>query len=462
MPGRAVGLPHPRAAAALAAGNANLDLSSEDERQLQQVVANQGEAEHQRGARGAANQEEIERLAEQIEADAPAPVVAARARPRVRGARAGGNAANSRPTWRGNHAKLNIVFRVLLQMPAILESTAIHNNNEDAITTINSHKRNINSDFGWDNVKHAGQTFLMIMAARELNNDRAFAEYIAPGNPLKHELLRQKFTEFMDEVAEDTADYSLPGVQQWKLDLREIDTLQKSQQEIVANERREGVQERGFLEENIGNLVRGPGGENQRDMSVRSIRARVVSASGHVIARQRESEVIPQQLQRPANHPASVAPELVIANIGRGQQNLADDPVIQALLHVTQAAQPQAATVGPVHPFTSAKTIAEVRDIEVTTQMRQYEFAEKHMPEGPEKEQILESIRKQILGCPEIKCCICQSEMAATALNVARTSCCGAYMHLMCAFSIRNEGYGRTSEKICPLCRQKMCFEESL
>ena len=302
----------------------------------------------------------------------------------------------------------------------------------------------------------------MIMATRELNNDRAFAEYLAPGNPLKHELLRQKFTEFMDEVAEDTADYSLPGVQQWKLDLREIDTLQKSQQEIVANERREGVQERGFLEENIGNLVRGPGGENQRDMSVRSIRARVVSGSGHVIARQRESEVIPQQLQRPANHPASVAPELVIANIGRGQQNLADDPVIQALLHVTQAAQPQAATVGPVHPVTSAKTIAEVRDIEVTTQMRQYEFAEKHMPEGPDKVQILESIRKQILGCPEIKCCICQSEMAATALNVARTSCCGAYMHLMCAFSIRNEGYGRTSEKICPLCRQKMCFEESL
>jgi hypothetical protein len=457
--GRAVGLSRPRAAPAGGNAGENFELSnSEDEI----PGADQSESEHQRGARGAANREEIVRL-EESGAAAPAPVVARRAaRPRVRGALAGGNAANSRPTWRGNHAKLNIVFRTLLQLPAILESSAIHANDQDAIVIINSHKRNINSDFGWDNVKHAGQTFLMHMATRELNDDPAFAQYLVPGIPLKHELLRQKFNEFMDEVAEDTADYSRPDIQQWKLDSRDIDTLQKSQQEIVANERREGVQERGFIEENIGNLVRAAGVENQRDISVRALRARVSTESGRIIARQRESGVIPQQVQRPANHPGIVAPELVIANVARGQHNLADDPVIQALLHVTQAAQPQAATVGPVHPVTTAKTIAEVRDIEITTQMRQYEFAKEHMPEGQNKEQVLESIRRQILGCPEIKCCICQSEMAATALNVARTSCCGAYMHLICAFSIRNEGFGLASEKKCPLCRQMMQFEEQL
>jgi hypothetical protein len=283
----------------------------------------------------------------------------------------------------------------------------------------------MNLDFGWDNVKHAVKTFLMTMACRELNRDPAFAQYIV-GNPLSPELLRQKIAEFLAMVTEDTADYSVPGLPQWKLDLRAIDDLQKSQQEVVEVERNEGVQERGFIEDNIGNLVRGPGGENQRDMNVRSIRARVVSASGRVIARQRESGFIPQQLERPSNHPAIVAPELVVANVGRGQQNLADDRIIQALLHVTQAAQPQAAAVGALHPSMTAKVVAEVRDIEITTQMRQYEFAKANMPEGRDKEQVLDSIRKQILGCPEIKCCICQGEMAAAALlalHVAGHTC---------------------------------------
>jgi hypothetical protein len=458
---RQLGLPRPRAAGRGGAGDVDpaVALTSSDEEPLRRD-ANLGEAGVQRGARALANREEEERVAN-IDAN---PAAAHNAEPRVQSrqrVRGGGNSSNSRPTWRGNHAKLNIMCRVLLNLPAVLESTAIHANDENSIETINSHKRDMNLDFGWDNVKHAGKTFLMTMACRELNCDPAFAQYIV-GNPLSTELLRQKFAEFMLVVTEDTADYSVPGLPQWKLDLRAIDNLLKSQQEVVEVERNEGVQERGFIEENIGNLVRGPGGGNQRDMNVRSIRARVVSASGRVIARQRESGVIPQQLERPSNHPAIVAPELVVANVGRGQQNLADDPIIQALLHVTQAAQPQAAAVGALHPSTTAKVVAEVRDIEITTQMRQYEFAKANLPEGRDKEQVLDSIRKQILGCPEIKCCICQVEMAAAALNVARTSCCGAYMHLICAFQIPTEGYGRTSEKNCPLCRGKIVFEAEI
>lgn len=200
--------------------------------------------------------------------------------------------------------------------------------------------------------------------------------------------------------------------------------------------------------------MHGPG-EGGREMNVAAIGARVRAANGRILAqpREREQHVIPQ-INRPANHPAAVAPEMVIANIGRGQQNFADDPVIQALLHVAQSAQPQ-----PVTPVSSAAAdsqsvslaklnLAKAREVEIETQFKLYEFAKKHLPEGIEKNERLDSIRSQIFGSPEPYCCVCGGAIAGASLDVSRLACCGTQLHTSCVVQIRSNN--------CPMCRRAL------
>ena len=209
-----------------------------------------------------------------------------------------------------------------------------------------------------------------------------------------------------------------------------------------------GVDDRAMLQENIGHLVAGPG-EGGRPMNVRAIAHRVQAAGGRVIAREREHHVIPQ-VNRPANQPAAVAPEMVLANIGRGdrgQQQFNDDPIYQMLRSLQQNPQaPQHAAAVDAQSLALAQfNLAQARSIELETQLKQYEFAEKHLPAGIEKKEVLDSMRAQIFGCPEPNCCICSGLIAGTSRDISRLRCCGLQLHTSCVVQI-------VTNK-CPKCR---------
>ena len=212
-----------------------------------------------------------------------------------------------------------------------------------------------------------------------------------------------------------------------------------------------GLDDRAMLQENIGNLVAGPG-EGGRAMNVRAIARRVHAAGGRVLAREREHHVIPQ-VNRPANQPAAVAPEMVLANIGRGdrgQQQFTDDPMYQMLLSLQQnPQQPQQAAAADAQNMSLAVfNLAQARRIEIDTQMKQFEFAKKHLPEGVEKDERLESIRMQIFACPEPHCCICGMAIAGTSLDISRLACCGTQMHTSCLVQVHTNQ--------CPQCRRPL------
>jgi len=212
-----------------------------------------------------------------------------------------------------------------------------------------------------------------------------------------------------------------------------------------------GVDDRALLQENIGNLVAGPG-EGGRPMNVRAIAHRVQAAGGRVLARQREQNVIPQVLNRPANQPAAVAPEMVIANIGRGdrgQQQFNDDPIYQMLLSLQSAQPPQQAAAADSQSMALAQVnLAQARSIELETQLKQYEFTEKHMPAGIEKQERLDSIRAQIFACPEPFCCICGTPIAGTSRDISSLRCCGLQLHTSCVVQIVGNA--------CPKCRHPL------
>jgi hypothetical protein len=235
MPPRAVGLQRPRPAAP--AQRLPLAADSDSDNQDGRNAENpRGEMEVQRGARGAANQDEAERIAN-LQND---PDGAGGSPPPARAARAPVRVGRARSTWRNNHPKLNIMARTLLLMPAVLESSALHSNDDVFISTVNSHKRSRNQDFGWDNIKHAGKTYLMQKACEELNDDHAFMQ-LSDGQRIEAYLLAQKFNEFTLDFADDNPDnYVGPNLQQWKLDLREIHALQGANQQAIDAERNAG------------------------------------------------------------------------------------------------------------------------------------------------------------------------------------------------------------------------------
>ena len=230
---RGLGLPRPNPAAPVPRAPLAYNSESED---IQEDLP--GEIVLQRGARGHANAEEAERIAALDNINAPdrdPPAVAA---------------GNARPPairrrvsrWKENHAKLNIMSRTVLMIPAAVESSALHSGDANQVAAVNAIKRDRERDLGWDNFKQGGQKFLMEAACLELNQDLAFRQHM-DGQDLDIEILRQKYKEFTKLVTEDpAARYDGPNVHQWQLDLLQIHKLQQEQQAAVDADRAQGDQ----------------------------------------------------------------------------------------------------------------------------------------------------------------------------------------------------------------------------
>lgn len=216
-----------------------------------------------------------------------------------------------------------------------------------------------------------------------------------------------------------------------------------------------GVGARLAMDAAVGQLVHAPnvGG---RSLQIDAIGDRVLSQSGRVVARRREEGVIPQaQVQQPARVPAAVPPSVaVVANIARNHPGnpASDDPFLQALLSIhggaTSEASRPAAGQYPMSPLPDLKMLEEARSIQLQTQMRQYEFAEKYATfhDQAVKKQVLDGLRDQILGSTEPTCAICLAPVTGMVHGVARMACCGGTFHTDCILKLNN--------KACPLCRR--------
>jgi hypothetical protein len=89
----------------------------------------------------------------------------------------------------------------------------------------------------------------------------------------------------------------------------------------------------------------------------------------------------------------------------------------------------------------------EARSIQIQTQMKQYEFAEKFavFQDEATKRQVLDGLRDQILGSAEPCCGICHCPVTGMVNGIARMGCCGATLHTACLVKVIG--------KKCPFCR---------
>lgn len=211
-----------------------------------------------------------------------------------------------------------------------------------------------------------------------------------------------------------------------------------------------GVGARNELDAAVANLIHVPsvGG---RSLQVDAIGDRVLSQSGRVVARRREDAVIPQvipQVQQPARVPAAISSAAVVNNIARSQP-AADDPFLQALLALrSQEDGIRDQLRSPKRPQLDLKLVEEARSIQLSTQIRQYEFARDNVvfESDQRKREILEQLRNQILGSQETVCGLCQSSVTGLVYGVARMPCCGQTLHTSCLILMPNR-------LICPFCR---------
>lgn len=140
---------------------------------------------------------------------------------------AASTSARSRTQWNHNHPKLNLmaryvrpamaclqasatagsrnIFRYYLNQPERQEQEAVALNDEARLEHILCLKREPNRDLGHDNLKYAGQKFLLQKTAEELNACQEFANYKPATQEISTELLRQKIKEFQ-EIAVATAE----------------------------------------------------------------------------------------------------------------------------------------------------------------------------------------------------------------------------------------------------------------
>jgi hypothetical protein len=357
--------------------------------------------------------------------------------------------------WIGNIPRLNIMARTLLLAPRNFEATAVSSQRQSELETVRNIKRIPTSSLAWDNLRHNGKTVLLNFVSSALNSDQAYLD-ASGGALINTELLRQKMNQFIVFSFDDGRDDA--NTEQWKLDLREIDDLQDSQDEAVRREAAAGVGARGAVDNAVANLVHAPG-VGGRSLQIDAIGDRVLSQSGRVVARRREEGVIPQ-VQQPARVPAAISPSVVVSNIARNHPGnpASDDPFLQALLAMHGGSASGTSRPSndqtPIRPLPDVKVVAETRSIQMQTQIKQYEFAEKHavFADQAMRQQVLDSLRDQILGSTEPTCAICQMSLTGQVYGTARMACCGGTLHTNCLLRIPDN-------RKCPFCRHEREFD---
>jgi hypothetical protein len=351
--------------------------------------------------------------------------------------------------WIGNTARLNIMARTLLLAPRNFEATAVSSQRQSELETVRNIKRIPASPLAWDNLKHAGKTILLNYVVSELNSDHSYLDSCGRAF-INTELLRQKMNQFI--MLSSVPVVHDANTEQWKVDLREIDEMQESQDEAVQREAAAGVGARSAIESAVGNLVHAPnvGG---RSLQIDAIGDRVLSQSGRPVARRREEGVIPQDVQQPARAPAAIPSVAIVANIARNHPGnpASDDPFLQALLAMHGGAASGTSRPpfdqSPIRPVPDLKLMEEARSIQIQTQMKQYEFAEKFavFQDEATKRQVLDGLRDQILGSAEPCCGICHAPVTGMVNGIARMGCCGGTLHTACLVKVIG--------KKCPFCR---------
>jgi hypothetical protein len=248
--------------------------------------------------------------------------------------------------------------------------------------------------------------------------------------------------------------------EQWKIDLRLVHAKQQTQLQAIQQEIESGTQNRQRVDNTLGALVHPPGSSGNRSMAIEAISARVASQSGHVIARERQTGVINQHIpQQPARLPASIAPEIVMNNIQRGQRQNEDDPFITAVLRM-QEAQPSSAPAANSY-LVNTKVQLENRSIQLQNLMQQHKFVT-DLPVGfPNKEVILKTLTDKIIDNHSAvdnlthNCPICLEDFTGVAHNTARLPCCSQFIHTQCFAKLIAEGVSTHSRK-CPYCRKSL------
>jgi hypothetical protein len=249
--------------------------------------------------------------------------------------------------------------------------------------------------------------------------------------------------------------------EQWKVDLRSVHAKQQTQLQAIAQEQETGVHNRQRVDNILGAaLVHPPGSNGGRSMAVDAINARVVSQSGRVIARERQTGVI-DQIQQPARVPAAIAPEIVMNNIQRGQR-IEDDPFIAAFLRVGESVSSAGATAAAAPPATNFKVQQEARSVEIQNLIQQYSFIDKLGEDYPNKAAVLKDIADRIVGTNDVTvvCPICREGFTGLTF-VATLPCCNQRIHTNCLLQLSQQSRVQTRNGVngipCPMCRTDLC-----
>jgi hypothetical protein len=250
----------------------------------------------------------------------------------------------------------------------------------------------------------------------------------------------------------------VPDTEQWKHDFKEVNDKQNQQIQAIQQDAAAGIVNRANVDNAVGAMIHPPGNNVGRSMQIEAIHARVVSQSGHVIARERrESAIIPQVMpvaRGPAVIPAAINPDAIV-NVQQRRpalNQIEDDPVIAAFLRGNFSPSHAAASAAP--PSTNFKVQQEARSVELQNLISQHNFCSKLPDTFPEKEKLCQTIAKKIVGFDhfERQCCVCQLEIDDKS-HTARLPCCNNIIHTNCLLRIPQPDYGRPKQ--CPLCRSE-------
>ncbi len=251
----------------------------------------------------------------------------------------------------------------------------------------------------------------------------------------------------------------VPDTEQWKHDFKEVNEKQQQQVHTIQQDAAAGIANRAIVDNALGAMIHPPGNNVGRSMQIEAINARVISQSGHVIARERrESGIIPQVMpvaRGPAVIPAAINPDAIVNVQQRSRpalNQIEDDPLIAALLRGNFLSSNAAAALPSANDL---KVQQEARSFELQNLISQHSFAIKLPADFPEKERLCQTIAKKIVGFDkfERQCCICQEELDDRSYT-AEMPCCKGVFHTSCLLRIPQPPHG--APKQCPLCRTTM------